>query len=96
MCFLPFKLSRLSECDKGVLKLCYGTTYPPDLLYAMQKRKKKREKKEEEASLTLLPSNMMTTSFWAYSCISVSQAFKKYKRHIDTEELGKKKTNTAV
>lgn len=55
----------------------------------MQKRRKK--KKEEEALLTLLPSNMMTTSFWAYSCISVSQAFKKYKRHTDTEELRKKK-----
>lgn len=55
------------------------------------KKEKKRKKEEEEALLTLLPSNMMTTSFWAYSCISVSQAFKKYKRHIDTEELRKKK-----
>lgn len=32
---------------------------------------------KEEAFLTLLPSNMMTTSFWAYSCISVSQAYEK-------------------
>lgn len=77
----------------GVLKLCYGTTYPPDLFYATQNRKKKKKRK---LLLTLLPSNMMTTSFWAYSCISVSQAFKKYKRHIDTEKLRKKKTNTTV
>lgn len=62
--------------------MCHRTTYPPHLFNAMCKKKREKKKKREEALLTLLPSNMMTTSFWAYSCISVNQAFKdkKYKR----------------
>lgn len=43
--------------------------------------------RKKEAMLTLLPSNMMTTSFWAYSCISVSQAFKsRWDRRGDDKE----------
>lgn len=57
-------------------------------------QKKREEEKGEEASLTLLPSNMMTTSFWAYSWISVNQAFKEKKSTKDTEEGERKKMKT--
>lgn len=53
----------------------------PSFLCREQKiEREEEEEKGEEALLTLLPSNMMTTSFWAYSCISVNQAFQEKKK----------------
>lgn len=56
-----------------------STSYSRSRLFWLLTHTLKKEKKN--VPLTLLPSNMMTTSLWAYSWISVSHAWNNRSRH---------------
>lgn len=56
-----------------------STSYSRSRLFWLLTHTLKKEKKN--VPLTLLPSNMMTTSLWAYSWISVSHAWNSRSRH---------------